>query len=272
MPKISVLTPVHASARPYLADTARSLLDQELPTGWEFEWIVQADGLDGNRLRPDFPDDPRIQFEADGAALGPAMTRNLGLARATGEFVQPLDADDLLLPGALATLAAAIDAHPQIHWAFGQAADLMPDGSRVTFDPWIPPAGLMPAGRLSSWVASHNGQSPIPCAGVAYRTTTLRAVGGWAALPVGEDVALLVTVSALTDGWQDSATTWLYRQHPDQISRHPAQPQWSAIAKQVALQRISALRLTDVRLTGTAAETEHLAPITESMKAPAILP
>jgi glycosyltransferase involved in cell wall biosynthesis len=41
---ISVITPVHPDASDYLTEAYQSLLAQQLPTGWEWRWIVQQDG------------------------------------------------------------------------------------------------------------------------------------------------------------------------------------------------------------------------------------
>lgn len=41
---------------------------------------------------------PCVRYEANSAQLGLAQTRNLALSRVTGELVQVLDHDDVLLP------------------------------------------------------------------------------------------------------------------------------------------------------------------------------
>jgi cellulose synthase/poly-beta-1,6-N-acetylglucosamine synthase-like glycosyltransferase len=268
---ITVLTAVHPAGAAFFEDAQRSVLTQELPADWGLEWLVQEDS-DSHSLAEQVSGDPRIRYACNGAQLGAAATRNLALARATGEYLHNLDADDLLLPGALATLVAILDEHPSVHWAFGRADDLMPDGSRVSFPPWMPPYGLMPAGRMNAWVADHGGNWPIPCAGTMYRTATLRAVGGWVALPIGEDIAMLAALSQATDGWQDPALTWLYRQHPAQVSRHPQQAAWSDVARRVALQRAAAARLTTLQLTGTGVDPAPLPAVAPAMKMAAVLP
>jgi hypothetical protein len=63
-------------------------------------------------------------------------------ARVAGEIVQVLDHDDVLLPGAIATMISAFDVK-RIHCAIGQADDLMPDGSRKAWDSALP-FGVVP--------------------------------------------------------------------------------------------------------------------------------
>jgi glycosyltransferase involved in cell wall biosynthesis len=272
MPLITILTPAHVSAKRWLPETAQSVLGQDLSDNWELEWIIEADGSDGKSLSEVLPADDRISFSAHDGDLGPAVTRNIGLARARGVYVQTLDADDLLLPGALSTMISALQEHPSVHWAYAQADDLMPDGTRVSFEPWMPPCGLIPAQRLPDWIDEHGGNVPAPCAALCYRTTTIRAMGGWMALPAGEDIGLLAAISTVTAGWQSEATTWLYRQHPGQMIRRDTQPHWSTLARQVTLQRISALRLTKTALTGTADERNHTPDVAPAMKYAVDLP
>lgn len=243
MPLISVLTPAHAASAPYLSQTAASVLDQTLPTGWELEWIVQADNGSAGAVYDALPLDARISFGDNGPVrLGAGPTRNVALARARGDWVQPLDADDLLLPGALAHIVDTSAAAPEVHWLFSQANDLLPDHTQRSYRPRLAPMGFIPAGHFTAWMDAHGGQIPVPATAVSYRTTTLRALGGWGALPIGEDIILLAVVTALTDGWQSPQTTWLYRQHGGQVSREPNFAVWSSQARQATTQRIAALR------------------------------
>jgi hypothetical protein len=117
-----------------------------------------------------------------------------------------------------------------------------------------------------------DGQSPIPCAGVSYRTNTVRALGGWAGLPIGQDIALLVAAAELTDGYQLPEATWLYRQHAAQISRGHDRDQWADRARQITLQRIAALRLAAATLTGTGHDPSPPRDVTPAMKTAAELP
>jgi glycosyltransferase involved in cell wall biosynthesis len=52
---------------------------------------------------------------------------NKGLRRAQGDVVGWLNSDDLLLPGALARVAAAFEAHPQAGWVHGRCEIIDPN-------------------------------------------------------------------------------------------------------------------------------------------------
>jgi glycosyltransferase involved in cell wall biosynthesis len=261
---VSVLTAVHPVGAGYLAQTRESVLGQELPAGWRFEWVIQEDGPSSRAIEQALSGDDRISYAANGAKFGPAVTRNLALARARGTFIHNLDADDLLLPGALATLLAAFSANPSIHWAVGQADDLVPDGSRRQFPPYMP-LGYTEAGVVNDWASAHGGNWPIHCAGVMYRAASLRALGGWAAVPTDEDLVLFAALSELTDGWQDSAVTWLYRQHPAQVTRAADVPSDES-ARRLALQRVGAVGAAELRLTGTGEDDAAAVTVQPPMK------
>jgi glycosyltransferase involved in cell wall biosynthesis len=269
MALLSVLTPVHAAGAGFLAAAGESVLGQELPPGWELEWVVQEDGP-ASEIVDQLTGDRRIQHAANGARLGAAATRNLALSRASGALLQNLDADDLLLPGSLATLINVFDASPSVHWAIGQADDLMPDGSRKTFPPDLP-FGIVPAGVVNAWAIEHGANWPIHCAGVMYRTASVRALGGWAAVPFDEDLVMFAALSQITAGWFDESHTWLYRQHEGQLIRSDQQRLWSHAGRRIALQRAKATCLAGVTLRGTAVDDTPLVDVAAPMKSAADL-
>jgi glycosyltransferase involved in cell wall biosynthesis len=250
MPTVSILTAAYAPTAKYLPETIASVREQILPAGWDLEWIVQEDGV-GPKLADQVNELPYVRYQANNAQLGLPHTRNLGLSRATGDLVQVLDHDDVLLLGALATLVLRFVDYP-IHWAIGQADDLTPDGTRVPYESALP-YGFLPAGRVNAWATEHGGNWPIHCAGLMMRTAYLRALGGWAASPADDDVAMFAALSELTNGYNEPTVTWLYRHHPEQTHRMREWRAWSTEGRRIALQRAAA-----VRATGLHVDTERL--------------
>ena len=239
MPLVSVLTAAHADRAPLLPATGESLAAQALPAGWEREWIIEEDG----------PEPALAQVAAGFAAashralrarMGVASTRNLALSRARGELVHVLDSDDLLAPGGLATVIDAFERHPDIGWVAGQADNLMPDGTLVAFEP-IAPTGRFEAGAVNDYVLEH-GRGPFHPAGLTVRTDLARAVGGWAALPRAEDMALVVAVAEAAAGYHTPEVTWRYRQHPGQMTRAEDWPDLDPACWTVIRQRIESMR------------------------------
>ncbi len=235
MPAISVITAVYQPVEEYLREAAVSVAAQRLPAGWDLEWLVQEDG--------DAPEAESLcdgaRYEANGARLGPSVTRNLALSRAQGDLVAVLDYDDVLLPAALATLIPAFDKHPGIGWAVGQADDLV-DGRRVPFELRYP-CGIVPAGLIGK-LYEETGLCQVACAGLVIPTVIVRAFGGWGAIPRGGDVALLIGLGGVYDGYQEPAVTWLYRKHAGQTT-HPAKPDiWREQQDRFIRHRIDAVR------------------------------
>lgn len=243
MPRISIVTAAYGPTATYLGDTLKSVKAQELPTGWELEWVVQEDGPDPS-LATQFDALDFARYEANEAQLGLAMTRNLALSRATGDLVQVLDHDDVLLADAFATLIPRF-ADRSIHWAIGQADDLLSDGSRASFSSMLD-HGVIPAGRVNEWAAENGGNWPIHCAGLMMRTATLRALGGWAATPADDDLAMFAALSEVVDGYNDPALTWLYRQHPNQTHKKQSWKSRSSASRRIALQRAAAVRAAGI--------------------------
>ncbi|GAA3436053.1 glycosyltransferase family 2 protein [Kutzneria kofuensis] len=239
MPLVSVLTPVLADRAELLVEAGKSVAAQELPAGWELEWIVQEDGP-SPALRDLVDGFPFARYGANGEPLGVAVTRNLALARAGGELVHVLDSDDLLLPHGLAVAIDAFAQHPDIHWVAGQGDDLLSDGSRRSVQLDLA-AGRVERGALTQYFVDHGGV-PIHPAGLTLRTVAVRALGGWAASPRSEDVALLVAVADLAPGYLTPAATWLARQHAGQTTRLPNWQALFADADVLIAQRITAQR------------------------------
>lgn len=236
MPLISVITAVYKPIPEYLREAAASVAAQRLPAGWELEWLVQEDGDTATARQLS----AGARYEANGARLGTATTRNIALTRARGQLVAVLDYDDVLLPHGLATLIEDFDRYPGIGWAVGHADDLI-DGERVPFELRYP-CGPVPAGQVGK-LYEQTGLCQVACAGLVMLTDVVRAFGGWGAIPRAQDVALLIALSEVYDGYQDPEVTWLYRKHPGQTT-HPAKVDiWGPQQDRFIRQRLDAVRL-----------------------------
>jgi len=240
MPTLSVITAAYGSnAARYLPEAAEGVRAQRLPPHWSLEWIVQEDG-DTPTLAHLFAADDLVRYRHNGTRLGIAATRNLALGRATGALVQNLDHDDVLLPHAAATLVRRFEEHP-IHWAVGAADDLLEDGTRRSWDSDLP-FGLIAAGEVNAWAEARGGNWPVHGGGLMMRADTLRALGGWAGIPVDDELSALAAISELAPGWNDAEVTWLYRKHATQTSRNAHYPGLEDTGRRIALQRAKALR------------------------------
>ncbi|TDD75795.1 glycosyltransferase family 2 protein [Actinomadura rubrisoli] len=244
MPLISIITASYAPSAEYLPETIKSVEALELPDGWELEWIVQEDG-DTPQLSERFVGVDIVRYAANGQQLGIASTRNLALSRASGVLLQALDQDDVLLSDAFLTLIPRFEEHP-IHWAIGQADDLLPNGERRPYPSPIS-FGLQKAGVINAYAGEQGANWPIHGAALMLRAASFRALGGWSGIPYDDELATFAALSQITDGYYDEAITWLYRHHPKQTHRTEGSRALSAECRRFALQRAAILEASGLR-------------------------
>ncbi|MCX4724899.1 glycosyltransferase family 2 protein [Streptomyces sp. NBC_01306] len=217
--RIIIVTAVHAPSARFLRDAYASLCAQELPGGWEWHWLIQEDGTT-DEVAPYVPDDQRITF-GQGRHGGPGVARTIALARADGEYVKVLDADDQLPPGALARDLAALEADQAIGWATSRVLDLLPDGSTAGF-PGDPDHGPVDRGAVLDYWAAHDFRAQVHPATLFVRRDLLVALGGWMALPASEDTGLLLALNSVARGWFSSDVGLLYRKWEGQATGQAA--------------------------------------------------
>jgi glycosyltransferase involved in cell wall biosynthesis len=105
---VSVIIPTWNYGR-FLGDALNSILGQSWPG---FEIIVVDDASDDDTAEVASRFGDRIRYVRREVRGGTAAARNTGLKMAVGEVIAFLDSDDVWLPGALATLMEALEAHP----------------------------------------------------------------------------------------------------------------------------------------------------------------
>ncbi len=212
---LTVITPLHAAAVPYIGDAYESIRDQELPAGWEWEWAIQCDGP--QEVPTALRRDPRCSIDTNRPS-GAGATRTMALARTAGDIVRNLDADDQLTPGALARDVAAHEEHPEIGWTTAPAYDLSTDGDLARWHD-DPRAGVVDAGWVvRAWEENDWAHLPSHAASLCIRRGLLALLGGWMALPTSEDTGLLLSASAVAPGYLHREPGMIYRKHPGQVT------------------------------------------------------
>ena len=132
-----------------LRETLGSLAEQE-----PFELVIVDDGSDDAQTL-----ELLEELRSEGIRVlrqtnsGPAGARMAGVEATSARYVTAVDADDLQAPGALATLADALDSNPDVKAAWGDTETFGEVRSRrqlaPNFDPWLitymneVPAGAM---------------------------------------------------------------------------------------------------------------------------------
>jgi len=142
---VSVIVPTHNYGQ-YIRQTVESVRRQ---TWTDWECLVVDDGSadgTGNIMAELAATDPRIRYLRQ-ENRGPSAARNAGLAATSGEFVQFLDADDLIGPCKLEHQLHLFSEHPGVDIVYGDARYFrdgeMPTSTIPGPDRWIemPPLG-----------------------------------------------------------------------------------------------------------------------------------
>ena len=127
MPTVSVIIPAY-NAVVYIAQTLESVLRQ---TYTDFEVIIVNDGsTDGIVQWAAHIKDDRVQLISQ-ANAGPNAARNAGLAKAQGQYIAFLDADDIWEPTKLAKQVDCLDRHPEVGLVYSWVA-IANDQGQVT--------------------------------------------------------------------------------------------------------------------------------------------
>lgn len=164
--KVSIVTISFNQCR-FLEQAMLSVLDQK---GAEIEYIVVDPGsTDGSRALIERYRD-RIDHVVLEPDAGPADGLNRGLALATGEVFAYVNADDALLPGAVAEAVSALAGDPSIGVVYGNGREIDAEGRqvrRIVASPRMDPALYVREQVMIVQQASF------------MRTAALRAVGGF---------------------------------------------------------------------------------------------
>jgi len=248
-PLVSVVIPCFNYAR-FLGEALESVRQQSLG---EWECIVVDDGStdDSVEVAKSFvADDPRFSCVRR-SNRGPSAARNAGLAKAHGEYVQLVDADDLLEPDKLAVQAAFLAGHPKYAMVYSPMRFFTDAGGLRSYSrgrnraqkDWMT---LWPDTTDALLVALVEGNT-FPISAPLFRRSALEAVGKFdESLPSHEDWEFWLRWAFAGKrffGLDAPGTRTLIREHRDSLTRRTVV---MAETRLVVRERIMRLAPTEV--------------------------
>ncbi|GCD96947.1 glycosyl transferase [Embleya hyalina] len=209
------------------------------------EWIVSYDGATIPRelleivARVEEPSLTGIRVMATGRPSCAAVARTVALGQVTTPWLATLDADDVWLPGGLDALFTAVSNDDAV-WGAGLTVDLVGD-RMVAFPDYLKP-GRQARGAIYDRYREL-GFPPFCGAAVVAETDAVHHVGGWPALPVSEDTALMLTLGEHFECHYLARTpVYGYRRWPDQTTAQPDYSDRRDALRAHHARRIAALR------------------------------
>jgi hypothetical protein len=180
-PLVSILVPCHNAAS-FLAETLRSAVAQAVPGG--IETIVLDDGSTDDSVSVALSFGSALRVESQPNA-GASVTRTRLTTMATGEFIQYLDADDVLPDGAIAARVESLR-RTGADAAYSDWQKLVPDGSGAYVRGSIEHREYGPTSGEAALAMFRGAWSPP--AAWTFRRSLVERLPGWRVdLPVIQD-------------------------------------------------------------------------------------
>jgi Glycosyl transferase family 2 len=227
---ISVVIPLYNQGD-YVHEAISSVTSEGLHT---LEIIVVNDGSTDERTNRIFEDLHGVRKVRQNNR-GLSAARNAGIAVANGDYVVPLDADDLVAPGFLASARAALDRNRDIAYVVGRA--------RYTglLNLTYVPAGFIP--ELNLFIHTHGKAVGM------YRKSALDSIGGY-----DEDFCAFedweLQVALYRGGYDTDVLPMLsqfYRRHADSMSFTKSNGMREQLVHQLMRKHLLMLNCDDLR-------------------------
>jgi glycosyltransferase involved in cell wall biosynthesis len=210
--RVSVVIPTFNRAR-FVPDAIRSALRQ---THRDLAVIVVDDGsTDGTTEVVARLADDRVDYVRIDRSGSPARARNVGISRATGQFVAFLDSDDVWLPEKIERQIEALRASPECRWSYTRFDHIDEDGVFMA-----PLRGGVGEPR-SGWILEHmvTGTALVMVQSVLVEASLLEEVGGFDESPaLREDLDLCFRLAARSPVVAVEANLLRIRHHVDRTT------------------------------------------------------
>lgn len=141
--EVSVVVPFRNAARTF-SDQLEALASQDFAGAWEVVAVDNRSEDESRQIAESFSGRLELRVVEARERLGGGYASNVGAAHATGEKLVFVDADDVVAPGYLSAMAAALDRHQFVTASFDQTT-LNPEWVRAAHGPaWRAPDEPLP--------------------------------------------------------------------------------------------------------------------------------
>jgi len=208
MPAISVIIPTYNRCQ-LVKEACQSVLRQ---TCADFEVLIVDDGSTddtGSVIKQIADSRVKYFYKKNG---GQSSARNLGLVKATGEYVAFLDADDLWPPHYLQSLAEQLEANKEFGAVYTRVIKLRPDGTKKELS--------VPKRCMSGWITKHFFGG-LPClmpSAILFRRSVWKDVFWDEAIKKGTDYDVFLRISTKAQFLFVPAAFIIKRSMPDSLS------------------------------------------------------
>lgn len=224
-PDVSVIIPAHRDDA-WLEAAVMSVLEQQ---GAEFEVIVVSNGVAEAPTAP-WVKNARVRVIHTAEKLGPTRAMIRGIEASEAPFIARLDADDLMLPGRLASQLGYLATHPDTPLVGTAVERISSEGE---------PLGTFPFPTGPDVRKALTFENVVPHSSVLMRRSALDVVGGYdARLDQMEDYDLILRLGASGPIAVLPEVGTQYRLHETQTSQsagHSGLPIDKVIAGRTAL-------------------------------------
>lgn len=226
-PTVSVIIPCY-KLEEYLPDAIESVVTQAGDVTTEIVVVDDNSPTWTDKVLENFKTRGTVKVIHNEKNLYLAGALNEGIRQSTGRYIVPLDADNMLAPGTLATLAGELDKHPTLDIAYGAVKFVLPDGT---------PDRSVSSDGVSEWPFDQfsysqqmQNMNQIPSTSMYRRKWWERSGGYRRRWRTAEDADFWCRVTSIGayPAKVTDAVTLIYRQREDSMSRVETKRDWCA--------------------------------------------